>query len=71
MAIMMLRQLVGPNWIMESGEVYELGALQEHHWIAAGYACEWTEEDQRLIDESTVNIGFDVNVNGLHIDAEQ
>ncbi|WP_013627820.1 hypothetical protein [Rubinisphaera brasiliensis] len=75
MAIMMLKTLAGPNWIMEAGEVYDLGALQEHHWIAAGHACEWTEDDQRRyeesLDEKFVNIDLNVTQNGLSIDSDR
>ena len=75
MSVMMITDLVGPDWIMKSGEIYELDALREHHWIAAGYCVEWTEDDQRIWEseqnEQYVNIGVHVTENGLHIDSEQ
>lgn len=71
MAIMMLQDLVGPNWVLHAGEVYDFDALREHHWIACGYACEWTEDDQRRWEESTVNIDLNVTQNGLHIETDR
>lgn len=73
MAVMMLHDLVGPNWVLHAGEVYDFDALREHHWIACGYCCEWTEDDQRIWEKNNpyVNIDFNVTQNGLSIDAER
>jgi len=56
MAIIMLKQLVAPNFVLEVGEVVTLDPLKEAHWIMAGWADDWDEDDARVFDEPVIEI---------------
>jgi len=48
MAILIIKQMVMPTFVFEVGDVVELDPLKEANWIAAGWAWDWDEDDERV-----------------------
>ena len=63
MSILFHRTLIGPNWSIEAGTILDLDPMREMAWVDAGYATEWTEDDQRAFDFSSI----EEDIDGLEI----
>ena len=58
MAIEILHDIVGIDWILKAGEVYEFGPIRERNWIACGYAREHREKGVQV----NINVGGNTEV---------